>query len=114
RALAISTPYLSPDIHVNDNPTQYAIRNTNGTPIHPLHVLRAKVLTHTAILAVEQGEYVTGRALHEQNLAILREIGDKEGIARTLESLGTISWLQSRYAEARALYEESLSIRREM
>lgn len=114
KALALATPYLSSATPVPDKPTQYELRNTPPTSIPPFQALRAKALTGAAILAVEQGDYATGRALHEQNLAILRELGDKEGIARTLESLGTMAWLQSRYAEARALYEESLAIRREM
>jgi tetratricopeptide (TPR) repeat protein len=54
------------------------------------------------------------KALHEESLAIKRELGDKWGIASSLGNLGILAADQGDYALARALHEESLGLRREL
>ena len=47
-------------------------------------------------------------------MAIRRELGDRRGIARSLNNLGNVAHEQGDFASARTLYEESLAIRREL
>ncbi len=75
---------------------------------------RAKALHGAGVLAWQQGYYGAARALHEQSLAIQRELGDRQAIAGSLNNLGLVAWQQGDYAAARALYEQSLAIRREL
>ena len=65
-------------------------------------------------IAYEQGGYPSARALHEESLAIMRELGDREVVAVSLCSLGVVAHAQDDYTAARALYEESLAIMREL
>src|SRR5438105_4121141 len=55
-----------------------------------------------------------GRAVYQDSLAIRRELGDRPGIAASLNNLGLVAFEQGDYPAARALYEESLAIRREL
>ena len=75
---------------------------------------RAYALNAAGTLAVYQGDYPAARALHEEGLAIRRELGDRSGIAASLGNLGNVAVNQSDYAAAKALHEESLAIRREL
>ena len=74
---------------------------------------RANVLSLAGMLAWFQGDYPAARNMHEESLAIRRELGDRGAIARSLNNLGLVAWDQSDYTSARALYEESLAINRE-
>jgi predicted ATPase/class 3 adenylate cyclase/Tfp pilus assembly protein PilF len=75
---------------------------------------RGEALIGAGILALRQGEYSEARALFYGSLKIQRALGDKAGIAQTLNNLGLAARKQGDYAEARALHEESLAIRREL
>jgi predicted ATPase/DNA-binding winged helix-turn-helix (wHTH) protein len=75
---------------------------------------RAKVLNEAGALARYQGDYPAARALHEESLAILRELGDRFGIAVSLNNLGNVACGQSDYLAGRAMYEQSLAIYREL
>jgi predicted ATPase/class 3 adenylate cyclase len=75
---------------------------------------RAKALNAAGVLARYQGDYPAARALHEESLAILRQLDDKKGMAVSLNSLGNVAWEQGDYPAARALHEESLAIMREL
>ena len=75
---------------------------------------RALVLIWAGYLAYSQGDYASARALYEESLAIERELGDKAGIATSLNNLGLVAKAQGDYASARALHEESLAIWREL
>jgi len=75
---------------------------------------RAYALNAAGTLATYQGDYQAARALHEEGLAIRRELGDRSGIAASLGNLGNVAVNQSDYAAAKALHEESLAIRREL
>jgi predicted ATPase/class 3 adenylate cyclase len=76
--------------------------------------VRAKALHGAGILAYDQGDYAAARALHEESLVIKRELGDKRGMAASLNYLGHVARLQGDYAAARALYQETLAIGREL
>lgn len=75
---------------------------------------RAKALSTAGILVTVLGDYINGRALHEESLAIRREIDDKKGIGISLNHLGTLVYEQGDYNTARTLFAESLAIRREI
>lgn len=75
---------------------------------------RAKALNGAGVLAHSLSDYRAARTLHEESLAIYRELGDKQGIAFVLNGLGHITQEQSDYAAACRFHEESLAIRREL
>ena len=75
---------------------------------------RAKTLNGAGTLAAYQGDFAPARALLEESLAIMRELGNADGIARSLNSLGNVATDQGDVAAARALLEESLAIMREL
>lgn len=75
---------------------------------------RMKVLYAAGVLADAQGDYAAARALFEESLAINRELGDRRGIAVSLNNLGIVTLRQQDYTAARFLYEESLAIWREL
>ena len=75
---------------------------------------RGKTLTGAGVLANLQGEYGTARLLCEKALGIWRELGNREGIAASLNQLGNVAQVQGDYGAAQALYEEALGIRREL
>ncbi len=76
------------------------------TPAH------AKVLAGAGRLAYDQGDYVASRALHEESLAIRRELDDAPAIARSLGHLGDVAHQLGDYAAAQALFQESLATMR--
>lgn len=76
--------------------------------------LRMKALYAAGVLADAQGDYQSARAFFEENLAINRELGDKWGIANSLNNLGIVAVRNYEYAAARSLYEESLQAWREL
>jgi predicted ATPase/DNA-binding SARP family transcriptional activator/Tfp pilus assembly protein PilF len=75
---------------------------------------RARALNGAGVLASYQGDYEAARVLHEESLAISRELGDKQGIAWPLHHLGLMASRQGDYETARARHEESLTIWREL
>jgi predicted ATPase/DNA-binding SARP family transcriptional activator len=75
---------------------------------------RAKALRGVGLLASLQGDHQAARALSEESLAIFRELGDRRGIALSLNYLGYVPPDRGNEAAKRALFEESLSIFREM
>ncbi len=79
-----------------------------------LRAIRAKVLNGAGNMAWQQGDYAAARTLHEESLAIRRELGDQRSIAASLGNLGNVAHVLGDYAAARTLHEESLAIRREL
>jgi tetratricopeptide (TPR) repeat protein len=61
-------------------------------------------------VARNQGDFGAARPLHEESLAIHRELEDKTGIAGSLNDLGSVAREQGEYEAARVLFEESLAI----
>jgi predicted ATPase len=76
--------------------------------------MRAKALNGAGALASSQGDYVSTRTLHEEALAIQRELGNRRGIANSLSGLGSVAKDQGDFALARTMYEEALALRREL
>jgi predicted ATPase/class 3 adenylate cyclase len=75
---------------------------------------RADALNGAGLLAQDQGDTTTARALHEESLTIKRELGDKQGIAISLNNLGIIAQHQGNNAAARTLYEECMTLSRDL
>jgi len=73
---------------------------------------RAKALNVAGVLARHQGDYPAARVLHEESLAISRQLGDRTGMARSLNNLGNVAMEQGDVAAARVPHEESLAISR--
>jgi hypothetical protein len=57
---------------------------------------------------------LSDRLLGNESLAIHRELGSREGIAKLLNNLVLIAIEQGDYAESRAFHEETLAIMREL
>jgi tetratricopeptide (TPR) repeat protein len=86
------------------------LKMSSGVPA----VVRANALWGAGDLAVfGQGDYAPGRLFYEESLALWRELGDKRGIAKLLNSLGVLAGNLGDQGTARARHEESLLIRRE-
>jgi tetratricopeptide (TPR) repeat protein len=81
-------------------------------PAQPGGAARAKALTGAARLAYRQGEYARATALHEESLAVSRELGDTRGVALSLHHLGLVAYRQGAAARAVALAEEGLALYR--
>src|SRR5262249_11555002 len=75
---------------------------------------RAWALHAAGMLAWRQGDYAQARAWHEESLVWRDGLGDRQGVASSLETLGMVAWRRSDYAEAGALHEQSLALRREL
>jgi tetratricopeptide (TPR) repeat protein len=76
--------------------------------------LRAAALDTAGWLAFNQADYRRAMALHEEALALRRELGDRNGIAASLHALGTIADRHGEVGPAVALLEEALELRREL
>lgn len=76
--------------------------------------VRAKALRGAGVLAANQADYAAAQSLYEQALAFYRKLGDKRGVAYTLNNLGLVVNDQSRFAEARRLFEESAALLEEL
>ncbi len=75
---------------------------------------RGKALSVAGVLAYEQSEYALARSFYEQSLAIRRELGERQGIANSLNNLANVHLAQDDFTASRTLHEESLAIRREL
>lgn len=60
------------------------------------------------------GHDAEAKILYEQNLALVRELGDSRAIALTLCNLGNMATTRNEYEKAQTLYKESLVLRREI
>jgi predicted ATPase/Tfp pilus assembly protein PilF len=76
--------------------------------------MRAKVLKGNAMMAWSQGEYTQAVELCEHGLALYQTIGDNDGVAACLHTLGSLALHQGDYAGSKSLLEASLALRREM
>ncbi len=86
--------------------SERALLRTGGRTAH-----RARALNGAGNLAANHGDHVTARRHHEESLAIRRELGDRWGIAASLNNLANAL---DDVAEARPLLEECLEIWREL
>jgi non-specific serine/threonine protein kinase len=76
--------------------------------------VRAKALLAAARLSFMQSDYDRGMALAQESLALFRELGDKRGIALSLNRLGIAAWRRADFPTARVLMEEDLALYREL
>ncbi len=76
--------------------------------------VRAISLKAAGTASNQQGDSAAAGKLYEESLSLLREIGDKPGIASLLNNLGVVARHRGDYAEARRLTEESMRQFREL
>ncbi|MFQ5796017.1 MAG: BTAD domain-containing putative transcriptional regulator [Candidatus Bipolaricaulia bacterium] len=76
--------------------------------------VRAKALLGAGWLAWRQSDYEQATALLEESLALFQELGDKEGIAGSLNRLGLVACSEGDLGRAAALCEEALTLYREL
>jgi predicted ATPase/DNA-binding CsgD family transcriptional regulator len=74
---------------------------------------RAHALSAAGDLAYNQGDDVTADALQSESLSIWRELGDRRGVATSLDTLGALAFRRHEFGRATALLEESLLVKRE-
>jgi tetratricopeptide (TPR) repeat protein len=77
-------------------------------------VVRVRALWGEGQLVWRQGDYARAMALHEESLALARELGDRTGIAMALRGRGLVTMRQGDLDAATALFEESLEISRKL
>jgi predicted ATPase/class 3 adenylate cyclase len=77
-------------------------------------IVRAKALLAAARLAFIQSNYDQGEALAQESLALFRKLGDRRGIALSLDRLGMASWRRGDFPAARVLLEEDLPLFKEI
>src|SRR4051794_31648307 len=75
---------------------------------------RARALTGAGDLAAEQGDYEVAEPLLLESLELWQELGDREGVAESLNHLGNLDRGRFEFDRARARLIESLEIRREL
>jgi len=73
-------------------------------------VLLAKALLGSGRLALLQCDYVPAVRRLEAALRLYRELDEAQGVARTLQVLGSVAREQGRYARSMELHAESLAI----
>jgi predicted ATPase/class 3 adenylate cyclase len=76
--------------------------------------VRAKALLAAARLAFNQSNYEEGEELAQEGLELFRELGDRRGIALSLNRLGVAAWRRGDFRSARILLEEDLTLFREL
>ncbi len=89
---------------------ELALAAASGAPSS----LRAKAFHGAGLLAWYQGDNRRTVAQLEASVALHRDLGDKEGIANSLDILGIVAYRQGDYGRAEALLEESLMLNREL
>jgi len=75
---------------------------------------RARALFSAGVLSVEQGDYASADALIGESLTIVRQLGDKQGAAVSLNALSVNARDRGDVAAARSLCEESLALWKEL
>ena len=80
----------------------------------PSMTARAKALNAAGVLAYYQGDCARAIALHEESLALRRELADKQAIASSLHNLASNVALCGDHERAVELYEESLTLSRDL
>jgi DNA-binding CsgD family transcriptional regulator/tetratricopeptide (TPR) repeat protein len=76
--------------------------------------LRAKVLTGAGSLALSQDDSDQAEALCRESLELYRELGEKAGMAFSLQQLADLAHKRNNYAQARSLLEEALLLFKEV
>lgn len=76
--------------------------------------LRATALHGAGWLAFRLHQYPSALALHEESLALRRDLGDHHGVADSLRSVGAVAEATGDTCRAEALAEESLALYRRL
>jgi tetratricopeptide (TPR) repeat protein len=76
--------------------------------------LRMRALFAAGVLAGEQGDYASAEALINESQSIAHELGDKTGIAVSLNALAVFARDRGDVATAQVLFEASLGLWREL
>ena len=66
------------------------------------------------MFTIRQGNYAQALEHYQRSLKIREEIGDKRGIANTLDNIGNVHHSQGNYAQALEHYQRSLKIKEEI
>lgn len=74
---------------------------------------RARVLGRATHRAYFQGDRARLKAMLEESMAIWKTVGDKKGLAKTLDDLGRLASAQGDFAIAEQFYREGLDLCRE-
>ncbi len=77
-------------------------------------LIRARAISAATALALHQGDYHHAAALSCESLKLFRELGDKQGIATSLNGLAFIGFIAGNYTEAHTYYQESLALLQEL
>jgi predicted ATPase/DNA-binding CsgD family transcriptional regulator len=75
---------------------------------------QAKALVGAGTLAWHQTDYAHATAFHKQALSAQRELGDRRGIAFSLNNLGAQALEQEDYEQAARWFEESLALSKDL
>jgi predicted ATPase/DNA-binding winged helix-turn-helix (wHTH) protein len=75
---------------------------------------RTRALFAAGVLATEQGDYLSAKALLRESLEVARRLGDKQGAAVSLNALAVVLRDQGDVPVARSLFEESLVLWRDL
>ena len=75
---------------------------------------RARALFVAGVLASEQGDYAAANALMMESLEIARELGDKQGVAVSLNARAVVARDQGDFTLAHDLFQESLGVWRRL
>jgi len=76
--------------------------------------VRARALYAAAELAWNQDDLKQAEALCKESLALFRDLGDKPGMAASLDMLGSIARVRGQYATARTQLEEAALLFQEL
>jgi tetratricopeptide (TPR) repeat protein len=74
----------------------------------------SNALNIRAIVSHDQGDYAEAISLYQEAIASVRELGEKQPLARTIVNLGIAYRDQGDYGSARSLFEEGLALQQEI
>ncbi|MEO5953133.1 MAG: tetratricopeptide repeat protein, partial [Chloroflexia bacterium] len=80
----------------------------------PFRSILAAVYNGAGALAGSQSDYAAATDFQAKSLKITREMGDKRGVARTLNNMGIFLSHQGAYAEAELCFKESFDLKQEI
>src|SRR6185369_9223586 len=97
--------------HLTEGREWYA-RLLEGLPRDTVTIDRTRALNNAGILARVQGDHAAAERLHQESLAVARELNEPRWITGPLANLATIAMEQARYEDAEALLQEAATIER--
>src|SRR5262249_45035637 len=102
-------PFWYLGLHVSEG-SVWLSRFLGAPPANRPVPVRAKALNAAGTLAHWEGDVKSARSFLEKGLALYRELGNRRGIAATMNNLGTVLDNAGDSAAARELLENSLAI----